>query len=65
MINPAPIGSQSSLNAGGSRRTQDFAQKSLNFFTIQSRVEIQKKNIDIYKGFQRKNRRPFDLEKTD
>ena len=27
---------------GGSRRTQDFAQKPLNFFMIQSRVELQR-----------------------
>ena len=38
-INPAPISSQSSLNAGGSRRTQYFSFKSLNSFTVQSGVK--------------------------
>ena len=41
MINPVPIGSQSSLNVGGSQRTQDLAKKFLNYFTIQSRFEVQ------------------------
>ena len=48
MINPAPIRSKSSLNEGGSRRTQDFSFKSLNSFMIQSRV---KKNKRGYIGF--------------
>ena len=30
VINPAPIASQSSLNVGGSRRTRDLPQNSLN-----------------------------------
>ena len=30
VINPAPIASQSSLNAGGSRRNRDLPQNSLN-----------------------------------
>ena len=65
MINPAPIGSQLSLNVGGSQRTEDLAQKFLNSFTIQSRVEFTKKNIDIYKRFPHEKYRPFDLVKTD
>ena len=39
VISPTPIASQLSLNAGGSRRIQDLSFKSLNSFTIQSRVE--------------------------
>ena len=42
MINPAPIGLQSSLNAGGSQKTQYLALKSLNSFMIQSRVKFTK-----------------------
>ena len=40
MINTTPIGSQSSLNVRGSRRTHDLAEKLLNCFTIQSRVKL-------------------------
>ena len=42
VINPAPIASQLSLNAGGSRRTQDLSFKSLKSFMIQSRVKLTK-----------------------
>ena len=47
-INPNPIASQSSLNAGGSRRTQDFAPNFLNCLTNQSKVEEQRRE---YIGF--------------
>ena len=60
MINPAPIGSQLSLNVGGSRRTQDPAQQSLNSFTIQSRVKKQGEEHRFLKGKFRKNCEPFD-----
>ena len=50
VINSTPIGSQSSLNAGGSRRTQDLALKLLNSFTIQSRVKLKTREyIDFYR----------------
>ena len=65
VINPALIGSQSSLNMGGSRRTRDFAQKLLNSFMIQSRVKIQRKNIGIYKEIMREKYMPFDTVTTD
>ena len=42
--------SQSSLNAGESQRTQDLAQKSLNFFTIQSRVKRRRENTSVFIG---------------
>ena len=52
MINLALIGSQSNINMGGSRRTQDLAFKSLNSFMIQSRVGLQKRAfIGFEKGF--------------
>ena len=38
-INPAPIASQSSLNAGGSRWTRDLPRNLLNSFTNRSKVE--------------------------
>ena len=38
-INPAPFALQSSVNAGGSQRTDDLSFKLLNSFTIQSRVK--------------------------
>ena len=63
VINLAPIVSQSSLNGGGSRRTQDLAKKLLKSFTIQSRVKIQSENIDIDKRNLQENRRPFNLMK--
>ena len=47
MINPASIELQSSLYAGGSRRTHDLSQKSLNSFTIQSRVKKGREDIDF------------------
>ena len=49
VINPALIGSQSCLNAGGSQRTQDLAWKYLNSFTIQSRVKRKQESISIFK----------------
>ena len=39
VINPAPIASQSSLNAGGSRGTRDLPQNSLKSFTNRSKVK--------------------------
>ena len=47
MMNPAPIGSQSSLNVGGSWGTHDLSFKLLNSFTIESRVKffIEKKVV--------------------
>ena len=45
MINPSPIGSQSSLNVRGSRRTQDLAQKLLYCFAIQSRVKRRRESL--------------------
>ena len=39
VINPAPIASQLSLNAGESGRTYDFAPNLLNCFTNQSKVK--------------------------
>ena len=65
VINPAPIESQSSLNAGGSRRTQDLAQKSLNSFMIQSRVLTQRKRTPFYRRKSHKNCGPSDSMKTD
>ena len=48
VINPDLSASQLSLNAGGSRITQDLSFKSLNSFTIQSRVKFTKEeNIDL------------------
>ena len=49
MINPALIGSQSSLNMGRSRRTQDLALKLPNSFTIQSRVKKERENTSVFK----------------
>ena len=43
VINPAPIASQLSLNAGGTRWTRDLHRNSLNFFTSRSKVEEQKR----------------------
>ena len=65
MINPASIGSQSSLNAGGSRRTQDLVQKLLNSFTIQSRVKIQGGEEHRFIEKVRENCGPSDSVKTD
>ena len=45
MINLAPIGSQSSLHAGGSWISQDLSFKLLNSFTIQSRVKKKQEGI--------------------
>ena len=50
MINPAPIPSELSLNAGGSRKTEDLPQNSLNSFTNRSKVEEQKRRIHAFKG---------------
>ena len=60
VINPTLIGSQSSLNAGRSWRTQDLAQKLLNSFTIQSMVEKQEEHHRFLKGNFRENCRLFD-----
>ena len=49
-INPAPIASQSSLNAGGSRRTYDFAPNSLYCFTNQSKVKKERGIHCPFKG---------------
>ena len=43
VINPAPIASQSSLNAGGTRLTRDLPRNLLNFFTSRSKVKEQEK----------------------
>ena len=57
VINPAPIGSQLSLNVGGSGRTQDLALKLLNSFTIQSRVERKEESTSVFKeDFAQKSR---------
>ena len=42
-INPAPIASQSSLNARGSQWTRDLPQNFLNSFTNQSKVSKRKR----------------------
>ena len=56
MINPAPIGSLSSLNVGGSRRTQDLDLKLVNSFTIQSRVKRKQLSTSVFtEEFPRKN----------
>ena len=60
MINPALIGSQSSLNMGGSRRIQDVALKSLNSFTIQSRVKKRREEHRFLKEISPENLGPFD-----
>ena len=49
-INPAPIASQSSLNARGSRCTRDLPRNSLNSFTNRSKVKEQKENTWLFKG---------------
>ena len=49
VINPAPIPSESSLNAGGTRRTKDLPRNSLNFFTSRSKVEEQRREIHALK----------------
>ena len=49
MINPVPIGLQWSINVMGSRRTHDLTFKSLNSFTIQSRVKFTKERTSIYR----------------
>ena len=43
MINPAPIPSELSLNAGGSRRTKDLPRNLLNSFKNRSKVEEQRR----------------------
>ena len=60
-INPAPIASQSSLNAGGSRRTRDLPQNSLNSLheSIKS-LENKKGEYMLLKGNFARNFRPFD-----
>ena len=42
VINPAPIASQSSVYAGGSRWTRDLPRNSLNFFTSRSKVKFER-----------------------
>ena len=49
VINPAPIASQSSLNAGGTRWTRDLPRNSLNFFTSRSKVEEQRRSTWVFK----------------
>ena len=49
VINPTPIATQSSLNAGGSRWTRDLPQNSLNFFTNRSKVQEQGRNTWLFK----------------
>ena len=65
MINPAFIGLQSSLERGGITKNSGFAQKSLNSFTIQARVELQRGRTPFYWRNRRENRRPSDSVKTD
>ena len=50
MINPAPIASQLSLNAGGTRWTRDLPRNSLNFFTSRSKVKEQRRTTWVFKG---------------
>ena len=57
MINPTLIWSKSSLNVGGSWRTQDLSFKLLISFTIQSRL---KKKTREYIGILPKKFRLFD-----
>ena len=63
VINPAPIGSQSRLNVGGSWRTQDLAKKLLNSFTIQSRVKKTREEHRFLKEILPKKRGLFNLKK--
>ena len=49
VINPAPIASQSSLNAGGTRWTRDLPRNSLNFFTSRSKVKEQRRSTWLFK----------------
>ena len=49
VINPAPIASQLSLNAGGSRWTRDLPRNFLNSFTNRSKVEEQRREIHAFK----------------
>ena len=49
MINPAPIPSELSLNAGGSRLTKDLPRNFLNSFTNRSKVEEQRRNTWVLK----------------
>ena len=64
MINLASI-LELSLEGRGSQRTQDFAPKLLNLFTIQSRVELQRGRTSVFIGKSRKNRGPSDSVKTN
>ena len=50
VINPTPIASQSSPNAGGSRWTRDLPRNLLNSFTNRSKVEEQRENTWVFKG---------------
>ena len=61
VINPAPIASQSSLNAGGSRWTRDFPQNSLNSLheSIKS-WENKKGEYMLLKGILARFLGPFD-----
>ena len=49
MINLAPIPSELSLNAGGSRSTEDLPRNLLNSFTNRSKVLQQKREIHAFK----------------
>ena len=48
-INPTPIASQSSLNAGGSRCTRDLPRNLLSSFTNRSKVEEERMKIHAFK----------------
>ena len=48
-INPAPIASQLSLNAGGSRFTRDLPRNSLNSFTNRSKVQKKGRSTWVFK----------------
>ena len=49
-INPSPIASQSSLNAGGSRWTRELPRNSLNSFTNRSKFGEQREEYIGFKG---------------
>ena len=50
MINPAPIASQSSLNAGDHDELEIFLEICLIHFTNRSKVEEQRENTWLFKG---------------
>ena len=63
--NPGPIGLQLSLDTVESWRTQDLLKKFLNFFTIRSKVKIQRRKKAFYRRKSRENRELSDSVKTD